>query len=131
MKFLCFNIWTWLFASLVLSDRGKMRGNPNFDIKFNISEVNEMFNSVKGDFVSNSSDKINGSDVIDILGRIEAISSRILTKTKKRRQRLLVDQEAPTDTTTETPEFQLIFLNLDKKVQSICCAKIMDQLYVT
>ena len=93
-----------------------------------------MFNSVKGDFVSHSSDKINGSDVMDILGRIEAISSRILTKTKKRRQRLLVDQEAPTDTTTETPEFQLIFLNMDEKVQDIHCAQIMDQInpiYVT
>ena len=132
MKFLCFNIWTWLFASLVLSDRGEMRENPNLSNKFNISEVNEMFNSVKGDFVSNSSDKIIGSDVTDILGRIEAISSRILTK--KRRQRLFVDQEAPTDTTTEKPEFQLNFLNMDKKVEHIFCAKIMDQInpiYVT
>ena len=128
MKFLCFNIWTWLFASLVLSDRGKMRGNLDFSNQFNISEVNEMFNSVKGDFVSHSSYKINGSDVTDILGRIEAISSRILTKKKKRRQRLLVDQEAPTDTTTETPEFQLIFLDMDEKVQHIFCAQIMDKI---
>ena len=107
MKFLCFNIWT---AGLLLCVPRKLRGNPNVGDKLEIVEDNEgSNNSVKGD----STDIINGSDVTDILGRIETISSRILTRTKKRRQRL--DQEAnETNTSTRTPEFQLIFLNMDK-----------------
>ena len=115
MKFLCFNIWT---AGLLLSVPSKLIGNPNFENKLEIVGDNDGANRVKGDSVSNSTDIINGSDVTDILGRIKAISSRILTRAKKRRQRLLADQEANerNTSTTRTPEFQLIFLNIDKKV---------------
>ena len=110
MKFLCFNIWT---AGLFLCVPCKLRGNPNVGDKLEIVEDNEGSNSVIGD----SADIINGSDVTDILGRIETISSRILARTMKRRQRLLVDQAGnETKPSIQTPEFQLIFLNIDEKV---------------
>merc|ERR1711874_76808 len=91
------------------------RGNPNVGDKLEIVEDNEgSNNSDKGD----STDIINGSDVTDILGRIETISSRILTRTKKRRQRLIVDQAGneTKPSSIQTQEFQLIFLNKDEKV---------------
>ena len=115
MNFLFFNILTWLLAVLLLCDRGEMKRNPNFGDKLGIGEDNERSKNVNSDFVLHSTDIINGSDVIDIVSRIETISSRILATTKRRRQRLLTDQDQEVNV-TETPEFQLIFLSKDNKV---------------
>ena len=115
MKFLCFNIWT---AGLLLCVPRKLRGNPNVGDKLEIVEDNDGSNSAKGDSVSNSTDIINSSDVTDILARIETISSRLLSRTVERRQRLIVDQAGnkTKPSSIQTQEFQLIFLNKDLKV---------------
>ena len=115
MNFLFSSIFTWLLAVLLLCDRGEMKRNPNFGDKLGIGEDNERSNNVNSGFVLHSTDIINGSDVIDIVSRIETISSRILAATKRRRQRLLTDQDQEVNV-TETPEFQLIFLSKDNKV---------------
>ena len=115
MNFLFFAILTWLLAVLLLCDRGEMKGNPNFGDKLGIGEDNERSKNVDSGFVLHSTDIINGSDVIDTVSRIETISSRILAATKRRRQRLLTDQDQEVNV-TETPEFQLIFLSKDNKV---------------
>ena len=115
MNFLFSSIFTWLLAVLLLCDRGEMKRNPNFGDKLGIGEDNERSKNVDSGFVLHSTDIINGSDVIDIVSRIETISSRILAATKRRRQRLLTDQDQEVNV-TETPEFQLIFLSKDNKV---------------
>ena len=112
MNFLSFVILTWLLFELLLCDRVEVKETPNFEDKLGIGEHNERSSNVDSDLVLNSTDIINSSDVIDIVTRIETISSRILATTKRRRQRLLTDQ----DHVSETPEFQLIFLSKDNKV---------------
>ena len=115
MNFLSFVILTWLLFELLLCDRVEVKETPNFEDKLGIGEHNERSSNVDSDLVLNSTDIINGSDVIDIVTRIETISSRILATTQRRRQRLLTDQDQEVNV-SETPEFQLIFLSKDNKV---------------
>ena len=115
MNFLSFVILTWLLFELLLCDRVEVKETPNFQDKLGIGEHNERSSNVDSDLVLNSTDIINGSDVIDIVTRIETISSRILATTQRRRQRLLTDQDQEVNV-SETPEFQLIFLSKDNKV---------------
>ena len=96
---------SWLLVGLLTS--GILRVEHQTENRLGFGSKN-----VPSDLVSNSSDMINESAVIDIVGRIKTISSRILNTTQKRRQSLLDEQESDM-----TLEFQLIFL--DKKVPSM------------
>ena len=107
MNFLFLISCSWLLVGLLTSDSGILRVKHQTENRLGFGSKN-----VPSDLVSNSSDMINESAVIDIVGRIKTISSRILNTTQKRRQSLLDEQESDM-----TPEFQLIFL--DKKVTSM------------
>jgi len=119
MRTLCLKMGTLLLAGLALSDESKWRKvhvhDFDFGDRFRRGDSNKTDGLVPGDFMPHSSDTINGGDVKDILQRIEAISSRIVTKTQKRRRQLLLDKETNREKETEAPEFQLIFLSTDEK----------------